>query len=195
MSGNHYDGIIDGATFTTDRFGNASSALSFDGTDDFVSTGLESIPDLTQISAAAWIRTSSINSMSVVSKYRHSSGSNLDDSFYLRITDGIVRWQLNAGDQSSVGGGTVIVADGEWHHVVGTWDGSSQVIYVDGNIDTVRDYSGDGPINDTKLALSIGVTVNEGGGPRYFDGEIDDIHLYRSALSSDEVLTLCDEGN
>ena len=33
-SGNGNDGIVNGVTLTTDRFGNADSAYSFDGVDD-----------------------------------------------------------------------------------------------------------------------------------------------------------------
>ena len=192
-----HHGTIDGAAFAVDRFGNANSALSFDGTDDSVSTGLASIPNLTQVSVAAWIRTSSTLSMSVVSKYRHSSGSDLDDSFYLGLNSGIVGWQLNAGAEYSIADGTTNIADGQWHHVVATWDGSNQLVYVDGVLDGTTTYSGTGggQINDTDLPVIIGVTVNDGGGPRYFDGQIDDIYLYRSALVADEVLTLFNEGN
>ena len=38
-SGNGNNGIVTGATLTSDRFGNANSAYSFDGLDDFIWTG------------------------------------------------------------------------------------------------------------------------------------------------------------
>ena len=67
---------------------------------------------------------------------------------------------------------------------------------IDGVLDSTLSHSGNGQINDTALLpVIIGQTVNEGGGPRFFDGEIDEIHLYRSALSADEVLTLFNEGS
>ena len=36
VSGNGNDGVVNGATPTTDRFGNANSAYSFDGVDDYI---------------------------------------------------------------------------------------------------------------------------------------------------------------
>ena len=36
VSGNGNNGTVNGATLTTDRFGNANSAYSFDGVDDFI---------------------------------------------------------------------------------------------------------------------------------------------------------------
>ncbi|RKY55315.1 MAG: hypothetical protein DRP89_03575, partial [Candidatus Neomarinimicrobiota bacterium] len=35
-SGNGNDGTVNGATLTTDRFGNENSAYSFDGVDDYI---------------------------------------------------------------------------------------------------------------------------------------------------------------
>ncbi|MBK7031388.1 MAG: hypothetical protein IPH45_20325 [Bacteroidales bacterium] len=36
LSGNGNDGTVNGATLTTDRFGNPNSAYSFNGTTDFI---------------------------------------------------------------------------------------------------------------------------------------------------------------
>ena len=38
-SGNGNNGTVNGATLTTDRFGNADKAYSFDGVDDFINVG------------------------------------------------------------------------------------------------------------------------------------------------------------
>jgi hypothetical protein len=39
-SGNGNHGTVNGATLTTDRFGNANSAYSFDGVNDFIDAGI-----------------------------------------------------------------------------------------------------------------------------------------------------------
>jgi len=41
-SGNGHDGTVFGATLTTDRFGNANSAYSFDGINDYVNVAYSS---------------------------------------------------------------------------------------------------------------------------------------------------------
>ena len=48
VSGNALNGVVNGATLTDDRFGNANSAYSFDGVDDEIS-----IPCLLYTSDAA----------------------------------------------------------------------------------------------------------------------------------------------
>lgn len=60
-SGNRFDGVIVGATFTQDVFGNQNSALRFDGIDDFVQMG--NIIDVSQqecMSVAAWFRPDTV---------------------------------------------------------------------------------------------------------------------------------------
>ena len=45
-SGNRNDGIVHGATLTTDRNGNAASAYVFDGVDDYIRIGDSSSLDV-----------------------------------------------------------------------------------------------------------------------------------------------------
>lgn len=194
-SGNDYHGTVDGATLTNDRFENGNSAFGFDGTDDLINTSLSSIIEPEEFSVVAWIKTSeTINSQSIISKYNHSSGSDLDDSFYLGMHNGLVKWQMNAGDSYSIIEASVNISNDQWHFLAGTWDGTNQIIYIDGAQDSVLTYSGTGHINNTNLPVIIGKTENQGGGPRYFNGVIDDIRLYEKALTADEIQTLYHEG-
>ena len=54
-SGNGFDGIVNGATITTDRFGNENSAYSFDGMDDFIETSLVFSGDQDPVSYVVWV--------------------------------------------------------------------------------------------------------------------------------------------
>ena len=55
-SGNGHDGTIHGSTLTTDRLGNANSAYSFDGVDDYIDMG--SFPFVYDYSSVSlWIKT------------------------------------------------------------------------------------------------------------------------------------------
>jgi hypothetical protein len=194
-SGNGNHGTLFGATYTTDRAGLADSAISLDGIDDSVTTELVTMNSLTAVTVAAWIQSSNTDSQSVVSKYYHSSGSDVDDSFYLGVAS-TAWWQLNAGAEWSGVSGTTNIADGQWHHLAGTWDGSEMLIYVDGVLEGTTAYtgSGGGHVNDTYLPVIIAVTVNDGGGPRYFDGRIDDVFVFSSALGPSDILSLFSGG-
>jgi hypothetical protein len=59
-SGKGNDGIVSGATLTTDRFGNANSAYYFDGTSSYINCGNSTIFDLNNHTIVAWINIDSI---------------------------------------------------------------------------------------------------------------------------------------
>jgi hypothetical protein len=55
-SGNGNNGTVNGATLTTDRFGNANSAYSFDGLNDYIDCGNStSVSTPTNFTFSVWI--------------------------------------------------------------------------------------------------------------------------------------------
>jgi len=165
------------------------NALNLNGVDGYVLVhDNDSLDGFSGIAVEAWVRTNdSSGAKAIVSKYRHSSGSNWDDSLYLGLSGGRVVWQLNAGDSYSIANGNTNVADGQWHHVAGTWDGTNQVIYVDGSQDASRTYSGNGQINSTDEPITIGRSIDFGGPGRYLSGQIDDVRIWNLARSQQDI--------
>jgi len=75
------------------------------------------------------------------------------------------------------------VLDGTWHHVAGTYDGSSINIYIDGElIDTVA-YSGAHETNDRPIEVA-GWGLTQG---RFFKGAVDEPAIFDEALSQDTI--------
>lgn len=74
--------------------------------------------------------------------------------------------------------------DGEWHHVAGTFDGKDIVLYVDGKQVGSKSVPGKLHMQSTG-PMSIGAHNNEP-----FHGELNDVRLYRSGLSSDNIKNL-----
>jgi hypothetical protein len=70
----------------------------------------------------------------------------------------------------------------QWTHLVGTYDGSNVVLYVNGAIQNSNSLTGD-------LRNSNGALTFSSSG-RYFNGNIDDVRIYNRALSADEVKQL-----
>ena len=101
---------------------------------------------------------------------------------------------MNPGDEWSQVWGLNDIADGEWHHVVGTWDGTDQSIYIDGVLDSTVVRPGIGQINNTVTPLEIGRAESGGVPERYFSGQLDDLAIYSRALSAAEVLALFQDG-
>ena len=55
-SGNSHDGTVSGATLTTDRFGNANAAYSFNGTSDFISVPASTVFTQKPMSFSFWFK-------------------------------------------------------------------------------------------------------------------------------------------
>lgn len=82
------------------------------------------------------------------------------------------------------------VTDGEWHHVVLSGSGTTQTLYLDG----VKVGSLAGTITDQSRPYAyVGGGYGSSGwmglaaGTYYLDGEVDEVALYRRALTADQV--------
>jgi len=88
---------------------------------------------------------------------------------------------------SGVSGGVITAAlpgAGDWHHVAGTYDGSTIIIYIDGA--EANSQPANGPISVTSDDLIIGAKWGSVTGD-YFDGLLDDVRIYRRALDATEI--------
>jgi len=81
---------------------------------------------------------------------------------------------------------------GTWYHAVGTYNKStgSQTLYINGqSVSTTTHTAGNTIVPLTSYSnMKIGYGVNTG----YFDGKIDEVKIYRKALSATEVDDLYD---
>ena len=191
VSGNGHNGIVHGATLTTDRFGNPNSAYYFDGKNDYIS-----IPDrpdftVTDTTVCAWIRTRDrSNEKHITSCY----GRNISSEWYHLYVDsetGAGCWQVDPGGQKIPPRivGNRMIADGEWHFLVGVRDTSSKhlKIYMDGVLQSmVWDHSTK-PLNPE---VDFWIGGQNTFPQRFFNGEIDDVSVYKRALSSEEILNM-----
>jgi len=86
------------------------------------------------------------------------------------------------------------VADGKWHHVVGTFDGKDAKIYVDGRL-VGKQGHWVGEIPHTPYDLTIGANRSNPDGSlgeigASFNGLMDDVMMFSRALSADEIQAL-----
>lgn len=196
ISGNNYNGTVTGATLTTDRFSNANRAYSFNGIDQ--SIAVNSNPNLqpNRISLSAWVFIPANNSGI---SYFNANQLMIRSRFfgYMLIYDTVakrVKFTLHHTPDASITSETRSLSginDNRWHHVVGTFDGVMNRLYVDGiKIDSVTApgstiyYSNDG-------ILAFG---KDGNNPSsltsHFNGKLDEIGVWNRALSHSEILTM-----
>jgi len=189
---------INGATIGPGKIGRG---FLFDGVDDYVLVPPD--PRLNvgaQGSIVFWMRSAPDNLMDtccqglVATDYFGVSIASAPAGvvFYVYTTDG--GWVHTSDiDGCSQCAGGFPVSPGEWHHIVGTYDGTQLQLYVDGlPVGNPRFHTG------TILPMLPGSFLSIGsedgrrccGGPRYFHGAIDEVAVYRRALTSAEVMDL-----
>jgi hypothetical protein len=90
-----------------------------------------------------------------------------------------------SGGQYSAGG--CIVTLNTWHHMVGTYDGSTVRFYLDGAA-----CGGTRALSNEPLVTSATVTLNQDGGDS-IARSLDDVRVYNRAISAAEVTALYQE--
>ncbi|MFC1636580.1 C25 family cysteine peptidase, partial [Planctomycetota bacterium] len=179
-SGNGNHGTLVGAPEWV--AGVTGGALYFDGSGDYVDCGNGSTLNITEeITVACSFKVDEFDKMwqTIIAKgddsYRISRLSEGDELHW--CGEGLTVWRID---------GTSNVNDEQWHHVAGVYDGAMMYLYVDGILD--RSLHSSGQINTSTYNLFIG--ENSENTSRYFDGLIDDVRIYNTALTGEEVNSL-----
>ncbi|MEK7214877.1 MAG: LamG domain-containing protein, partial [Chloroflexota bacterium] len=128
VGGNHGT-LVNGVAFAPGRVG---QAFSFDGVDDYVQVPNSASLETPTISVEAWVNATAPGSYRYVVAKGASGVTAASYALYTGSTAGLYFYifdGLTAVLSPNAGPG---VWDGNWHHVVGTFDGSTVRLYVDG---------------------------------------------------------------
>ncbi|MBL7186313.1 MAG: LamG domain-containing protein [Phycisphaerae bacterium] len=153
-------------------------ATEFDGKDDYVSVMLDASE--TEYAAAMWFRTTNANCGLMTVVQNDLGGGGHDRHIYLSAGNLMARvW-----DDETIATG-VNLADGLWHHVVHTYGGSAggQKLYVDG----VLQASGTKAQSDFDWQERVNIGFSNDAAQDYFEGLLDDVHIYDKTLSEEEI--------
>ncbi len=186
-SGNVDDGIVHGATYAADRAGNPNSALSLDGSTQWVEVPDASALDLmNDLTISAWVDATSLSALAgIVSKYR-VAGS---EGYVLRLAYDPPYDELDFDEASShiLVDGSAVLATNAWHHVAATTAAGTVSVYIDAQLAYTGTAGYALPTNHDPLAIGLDYTVADG---RFFAGAIDDVRIYDRALSTSEIAEL-----
>jgi hypothetical protein len=187
---NSYDGTINGASWIEGQIG--PYALDFDGVNDRVDIpSSENVNIIDAVTIEAWVKFDELSTSRgqiIVDKWQVGSRSfNLFkdiDSHQNKIAfclwaDGDVYIVNHLLSNTSV-------QVGEWTHVAVTYDGSMAKIYINGTLE--NSVTASGQIHQGGSNIEIGGDIDETGLNLYFDGIIDDVHIYNRALTQEEIL-------
>ena len=190
-TGDHDGTTSGGPTWVMGQDG-TGYALSFDGSDDYVSVPDSQNLDIGEydFAIAMWINADAGNSFTrIISK----GGESLSDEGYAIAINGATLYGLvREGDGSTQGYVTAsITGTGEWNHIVlnVNRDGDLE-LYVNGIAGTPDDISTslDGVDISTGDNVNIGRNVTWANG--YYSGMVDDVQIYSRALSLTEITAL-----
>lgn len=124
----------------------------------------------------AWIAPSTITG----SRYVFSRGSGTS-GYHLYLSAG--KPVFHAGGRSVVGS-TPLVAN-QWHHVVGTLDGTTLSVYIDGRLDATNTLAA--PQSTSTQNLYVGRASTTSSSSYRYRGGIDEAAVYGRGLTAEEV--------
>ncbi len=181
-SGNGNDGTIYGASWTTGKYG---SALSFDGSNDYVSLPSDisdAISSTETLTLMAWVNIPSETSGDLI---LIQIGGDWDKwCLYIDVADDGKPSLSIAGSYSTRLIATTDVRDDEWHLIIGTYDGTTAKIYVDQELENSASKT---LYSQSSVSGRIGLTSSGSGD---FIGVMDEVNIYNRALSEQEISNL-----
>jgi RHS repeat-associated protein len=199
LSGNGLNGMVIGATLTTDKEGNANAAYNFDGVDDNIilpgtQNDLSFIQNTGIFTIAAYIKLSDLSARSSIigsASYLPHKGFGLTYENFSGYGNHQLRFTSTYGNSSSYNNATGAVNtihDNAWHHVTVVGDGTNITFYVDGVKDgnsTVISYYSSG--DATYPAIIGGNNTSSGALVLPMHGSIDELHIFNRALTPAEI--------
>ena len=192
-SGSGNDGMAAGVRWTAD--GKRGGAYEFTADGDQIEISNNPSLNPKQLTLAAWIKTTNKDAA-----WRRIFDKSYSQGYALSIAG---EWQgnnWNGRASLEIGPGTHLsstksmVADGQWHHLVATFDGTEQWLYVDGKPEgQALVWEKPGQVGATGFNLVIGCNrsnLAEDDLGKSFRGFIDEPRMWNRALSPKEVAFL-----
>ena len=176
----------------------STNSFTFDGNSDFVRIGTTSLGITNAISISAWVKIPTTNT--------GGGGSDIQEIICEDSTSGTNRnWALNwrGGTRNNwqwviwntSGAATLVTSsgltpnDGNWHHILGTYDGTTNAdglkLYVDGGTPFTATALSTGIRSVSSVEATIGAT--SGGGALRLEGTLDEIAVWDSAINISDV--------
>ena len=180
QSGNGNNGTVANTTWASS--GKYGKALSFNGTSSRVTVpNSASLQLTTGMTLEAWVNPTTVSSAwrDVIEKG--------NDNYYLMGTTDHSGFPAGGGTFASTNAnafGTAALATNAWSYLASSYDGANLRLYLNGTL--VTTVARTGAITTSTNALTIGSDPFWG---QYFNGMIDDLRIYNTALTQAQIQT------
>ncbi|MBU1098071.1 MAG: T9SS type A sorting domain-containing protein [Bacteroidetes bacterium] len=186
ISGNNFNGTVNGAQLVSDRFNNSSSAYLFNGVNNSIVVPNNDILNFQNaITVSFWIQVDQFYDREA---YPLSHG-NWENRWKISITNKHVRWTLKTNTGIKDLDSETELEKGKLYHVVAEYSGKDFELYLNGKLDAFSSHLG--AISKTSINLTIG-QVLPNNNQYNFKGVLDDIRIYDYALPFQSIVELYD---
>ena len=164
--------------------GEVDEAFSLNGASYVDVPSSAALSPTAEITIDAWIAASDGRNARIVDKIT-AGGTN---GYLLDINNGYLRFIVGS---TALTGGTSIPTSFARNHVVGTYDGATMRVYLDGALDGSLARSGAIPTN----VLPVRIGADSTGVANQFVGWIDEVEIFNRALSLAEIQGIYNAGS
>lgn len=177
------NGAVNGATLTTDRYGNPNSAYSFDGVDDVIAFNSPFTTASDNFTITAWVKRASASSGGQIVSNGRNPGGGFPASDYDGYSYGTGSSSLAANYHAVIApiGGCAAQGTG-WEFTALVREAGVTKLYLNG-VQCPNTFT-DAPFTPTQNAF-IGALNGNGIAP--FEGSIDDVNIYNAALTTSQI--------
>jgi hypothetical protein len=202
LSGNGSNGTVTAAVPAPNRFGTPNKAYRFNGTNSRIDIANNTFVDIapnSDFSISYWQKCyTNSNATAIITKHLSGFwngynfiGGNTTNGGYC-TTPGHMYWYVAAGFQQDACSNDAVLTDTLWRCVTGVYVSATNesLLYING-IQQVDVGGASGTISNNSN-LNFGYE-DDNGGSGYFNGVLDQIRIYKKALTVAEVQQLCNE--
>lgn len=174
-SGNGNNGTVNGATLTTDRFGNSNSAYSFDGNNDYISI-LRNYQN--EFSVSIWVNTPNVSGLNPLI-------DGFDSNWELLLSNSFPNYISFIGNTYQEFISTTSIVNNTWTQIVCTYNSNIVKIYINGLLKNQYTVN---PLPNNSGNYFFGASLS--GDDQYYLGKLDDIGIWNRALTQEEITNL-----
>ncbi|HIE29869.1 TPA: LamG domain-containing protein [Candidatus Poribacteria bacterium] len=189
-SGNENHGEMRGGSgkWVKGKFGNA---LQLNGTSEFVEVPDSDSLDLEeQVTMVCWFNwEGSGDGWQTFFSKGPMSGPNENYALFINNGGRHTHFCTNAGGRNCLNSPNNAFEPNKWHHTAATYDGKRKITYLDGKEVQNDPLSGKMVTNDNYLGIGF-----REGSSHYWKGMLDDMAIFKRALSADEVVDIMENG-
>ena len=186
LSGSGNDGTINGAPLVIE--GPFGKALQLNGVSDYVDCGNAPSLNITnKLTISAWVKTVDAGEPAAGQTGGQNHYVSKHNSYQIKHRTNLLIFAI--WDRGSPYATRISIDNsfnGEWHHVVGTYDGAVLKTYVDGKLEGEASHAGTIDL----IGLNVNIGKNPNQNDQNFEGAIDEVMIYARDLSSSHVQDL-----